>query len=508
MSKWTVNILLSWLGTKDIDNMLDGEKNASISTLATNSQTPFDKIVILSNHQQKYWKKFEDFVKKRMATIGKPYHDIQVHKANIASPIDYESIHQVTALWINKLSKEADSLSINLTSGTPAMTTLSVLIGKGKANVQFLQATPKNELLHVDIPIDFGQEYVKSATKNIANTATSEPKIEQAFSALTAKSVQMQKVVNKAKKIAASEVPALIFGETGTGKELMANAIHKGSLRANKPLRIVNCGALAENLVDSTLFGHTKGAFTGAEKEHAGLFEQANGGTLFLDEVGELKPDIQVKLLRALQQGEITRLGDNKIIQVDVRIIAATHQNLTQLIELGLFREDLFYRLAVGIIEMPPLRERLDDLPDIVDQLAQQINQSGAKHPEYKGKIISKSGINFILSQPWKGNIRELWSTLNRAFLWSETQQVDENDLMAAMINRPASSQCDEVSLTYSDKVDIVQLTEKYQKKYVEAALKASGNVKKHATEMLGLKDHQTLTNWMKRLGIDNHKQT
>jgi len=146
MSKRTVNILLSWLGTKDIDNMLDGEKNASISTLATNSQTPFDKIVILSNHQHKYWEKFEDFVKKRMATIGKPYHDIQVYKANIASPIDYESIHQVTALWINKLSEEADSLSINLTSGTPAMTTLSVLIGKGKSNVQFLQATPKNEL--------------------------------------------------------------------------------------------------------------------------------------------------------------------------------------------------------------------------------------------------------------------------------------------------------------------------------------------------------------------------
>lgn len=125
------------------------KKNASISTLAINSQTPFDKIVILSNH--KYWGKFEDFVKKRMATIGRPHHDIQVHKANIVSPIDYESIHQVTALWINKLSEEADSLSINLTSGTPAMTTLSVLIGKGKSNVQFLQATPQNELLHVEI---------------------------------------------------------------------------------------------------------------------------------------------------------------------------------------------------------------------------------------------------------------------------------------------------------------------------------------------------------------------
>ncbi|MEM0514261.1 sigma-54 dependent transcriptional regulator [Pseudoalteromonas sp. YIC-827] len=500
-----LNTLLTWLGNKDLENM-ETEQSAAIVALAIKSPKPFDKIVILSNHQEAKWDRYERFLSKRLATIGRPHENISINKVSIMSPIDYPSIAKVTKHWVDRLSEEASTLSINLTSGTPAMASLSVLIGKAKTNVSFVQTSPSNELLEVDIPLDFANEYRYSASREIASNAASKPKSEKAFSDINANSMPMKLTVDKAKKIAASEVPALILGETGTGKELMANAIHKGSLRADKPLRVVNCGALAENLVDSTLFGHTKGAFTGAEKEHAGLFEQANGGTLFLDEVGELKPDIQVKLLRALQQGEITRLGDNKTIQVDVRIIAATHQNLTQLIEQGSFREDLFYRLAVGIIEMPPLRERLDDLPDIVDQLAQQINQSGAKHPEYKGKIISKSGINFILSQPWKGNIRELWSTLNRAFLWSETQQVDENDLMAAMINRQASAQSEEVSLSYSDKVDIVQLTEKYQKKYVEAALKASGNVKKHATEMLGLKDHQTLTNWMKRLGIDNHK--
>ena len=246
-------------------------------------------------------------------------------------------------------------------------------------------------------------------SKNIAHTATSLPKVQKAFSELTAKSKIMTDVVEKAKRIAASEVPALILGETGTGKELMANAIHKGSLRGNKPIRVVNCGALAENLVDSTLFGHKKGAFTGADKDYAGLFEQANGGTLFLDEVGELKPDIQVKLLRALQQGEITRLGDTKTINVDVRVIAATHQDLTILIEQGDFREDLFYRLAVGIINMPPLRDRIEDIPVIVEQLTEQINDSGAKHPDYVSKKVSENGIKFILSQSWLGNIRELW---------------------------------------------------------------------------------------------------
>lgn len=500
-----MNILLTWLGNKDLDNM-ELDQSAAIVTLATKSSQPFNKIVILSNQQEQKWHRFELFVQKRMATIGRPAEDIKIYNADIVSPIDYSSIATVTEKWISKLSEEADSLCINLTSGTPAMTTLSVLIGKGKANTQFVQTTPKNEMIYVDIPIDFGQEYVKSASKNIANTATSEPKIEQAFSKLTAKSVQMQNVVNKAKKIAASEVPALILGETGTGKELMATAIHKGSLRANKPLKVINCGAFAENLVDSTLFGHKKGAFTGAEKDHPGLFEQADGGTLFLDEVGELTPEIQVKLLRALQQGEINRLGDTQTTNVDVRVIAATHKDLSKLVEEGKFREDLFYRLAVGIIQMPALRERIEDTTVIVNQLVEQINKVGSKHPDYISKNISEKGIKFILSQPWQGNIRELWSTLNRAFLWSDSQTITENDLSSAMINRAKNESFTDVTLSYDDKLDITQLVDKYKKAYVLAALKASGNVKSHAAQMLNLKDHQTLSNWMKRLNIKHEK--
>ncbi|MDO6718702.1 sigma-54 dependent transcriptional regulator [Psychrosphaera sp. 1_MG-2023] len=501
-----MNILFSWLGTKDIENMLDGEQNASISTTAIKSQVPFDKIVILSNHKQEHWERFERFVKKRMSTINRPAQDIQVYKANIDSPIDYEAIHQETETWVTKLSEQSDTLSINLTSGTGAMTALSVLIGKGKANVQFLQTTPKNELLQVEIPIDFGQEYVKSASKNIANTAASLPKIDSAFSDITAQSNAMKNVVDKAKRIARSEVPALILGDTGTGKELMANAIHQGSLRANKPIKIINCGALSENLVDSTLFGHKKGAFTGAEKDHPGLFEQADGGTLFLDEVGELSLSVQVKLLRALQQGEVIRLGDTKTINVDVRIIAATHQDLSTLVKEGKFREDLYYRLAVGIIFMPTLSDRVEDIPLIVGQLIEQINASGSKHPEYISKNISDNGIKFILSQSWFGNIRELWSTLNRAFLWTDSEVITEKHMLEAMLNRSKTETSESIELAYNDKVDIIQLTENYQKKYVLAALKASGNVKNHATKMLGLKDHQTLSNWMKRLRIENQK--
>ena len=500
-----MHTLLTWLGNKDLENM-EQDQNAAVSTLAIKSATPFDKIVILSNKDETKWNQFERFLKKRMAMSNRPAEDIQVYKVHITNPIDYQSIASETEKWITKLSEEADTLSINLTSGTPTMTTLSVLIGKAKVNTEFLQATPSNELIQVKIPIDFGQEYFRSASKSIASTATSLPKISQAFSELTINSSTMLNVVNKAKRISSSEVPALILGDTGTGKELMAVAIHKGSLRSHKPLKIINCGAFAENLVDSTLFGHKKGAFTGAEKDHPGLFEQADGGTIFLDEVGELTPEIQVKLLRALQQGEINRLGDTKTINVDVRIIAATHQDLVKLVSEGKFREDLFYRLAVGIIKMPALRDRCEDISTIVNQLVEQINKAGSKHPSYISKQISSKGINFILSQGWPGNIRELWSTLNRAFLWSDSHIVTEVDLSEALINRTSLSNNEEIILSFNDKVDISQLTENYQKKYVEAALKASGNIKKHATKMLGLKDHQTLSNWMKRLNIESEK--
>ncbi len=500
-----MHILLTWLGNKDFENM-QLDKDAAISNLAIKTKQPFDKIVILSNQFQDGWNDFERFLKKRMATINRPSSDIKIYPAKITSPIDYLAISIETKKWLTKLSEEADTLSINLTSGTPAMTALSVLLGKGKSNTRFLQSSVSKGLEEVEIPLNFALEYTNSAAKNIANNASSAPKVEQAFAELTAQSQAMKAVVVKAKKIACSEVPALILGETGTGKELMAASIHQGSLRAGKPLRTINCGALAENLVDSTLFGHKKGAFTGAEKDHPGLFEQANGGTLFLDEIGELSPAVQVKLLRALQQGEINRLGDTKTINVDVRIIAATHQDLLQLINAGTFREDLFYRLAVGIIKIPALRERTDDIPLIVEQLTCQINEAGCKHPDYISKTISEKGIKFISSQAWQGNIRELWSTLNRAFLWSDSVNITEKMLAEALINRATHNGLNKIALSYNDKVDILQLTENYQKNYVLAALKASGHVKKHATKMLGLKDHQTLSNWMKRFGIKHKK--
>lgn len=485
-----------------MDNMQQ-DKSAAIASIATGHAQPFDRIVILANTWEEKWHRYEEWLGRRLGIRSRPYEDIKVHRAHIINPIDYGSIAKEAQKWISKLSAESDSLYINLSSGTPTMTAMSIIVGKAKPNTFFYQSSPTGKIQLDSIPFDFKGELDASAARNIASKAAGTPDKHGAFEKIVAISPMMKEQVRKAKKLAPLELPILVLGETGTGKEVISTAIHKASSRANKNLVTVNCGALPENLVDSILFGHVKGAFTGAVKDQKGLFEQADGGTLFLDEVGELTLDAQVKLLRVLQQGEIKRVGDDKAVTVDVRIIAATHRDLLEMVEDGGFREDLFYRLALGVIEVPALRQRLEDIESLVDELAREINKTASSYSDYKSKKTSKSAINFILEQPWLGNVRELWNTLNRAFLLSESIEITDKEIEIAIIKRSTTSRVEEVVLAHGQQVDIKQLTDKYQKKYIIAALKASGYVKKTAANMLGLGNHQNLSNWMNRLGIE-----
>ncbi|GKW53388.1 hypothetical protein NCCP2140_24410 [Pseudoalteromonas sp. NCCP-2140] len=499
-----MNTLYTWIGNTDIKNMQQDE-HAAISTIALQNPKAFDRIFIFANDWENDWKPYEKWLGKRLREAGRPFDNVAIFKANIEGPTDYPTIIRETEKWVSKLSEESEELYINITSGTPAMSVASVLVGKGKHNTHFIQSNRDNTIENVDVPVDFGQAYVKSAAKSIADKAVKAPSSHKQFDNIIAQSQVMQSLISKAKRVAESELelPALVLGETGTGKEVIANAIHAASPRSGKPLKTVNCGALPESLVDSILFGHVKGAFTGANEKHEGLFEQANGGTLFLDEVGELMPSVQVKLLRALQQGEITRVGDKKTISVDVRIIAATHRDLQQLVEQGEFREDLFYRLAVGLLHIPPLRERHEDIEPLVLELVDELNQAANKYPGYKSKNISEKGIKFIKSQPWHGNIRELWNTINRAFLWSDKEKITDVDIKNALIVRSPTTEESDVVLSLGQQVDIHNLVEKYKKKYVEAAMKAAGNNKTKAAKMIGLKSQQVITKWIEALGIE-----
>ncbi|TOG86229.1 hypothetical protein CGI95_21170 [Vibrio parahaemolyticus] len=490
--------LLSWLGRTDLDQMkLD--KPASIATIALKGK-PLDSIIILASTWDDEWHDYKEWLERKLACVGRSKTLVTIQRVRLASPIDYSAITKVMQKQLSKISAGSEHIYLNLTSGTPAMTVVSVLLGKSIGKCQLLQTSPKGELIEVDIPVDFATEYARTSTNAIQSLTSDLPQLSSAFEAITAKSKIMQLLVKKANRLALSDLPALVLGESGSGKEVMATAIHNASSRAEMPFRAVNCGALPENLVDSILFGHVKGAFTGADKDHSGLFEQANGGTLFLDEVGELPLNVQVKLLRALQQKEITRVGDVKSKVVDVRIIAATHQDLFQMTAKGTFREDLFYRLAVGVIEVPPLRQRAEDIPELIDTLISEINQQAEKHPLFDSKKISKDAKKFAESYPWPGNIRELWNTLNRAVLWSETNTITAQDIQSYVLSTGASSSSDG---SFSIPGDIQQHVDQVKKDAVKSALEYSRGNKSKAAKALGLNSHQNLSSWMKKLGLE-----
>ena len=245
------------------------------------------------------------------------------------------------------------------------------------------------------------------------------------FDRIVGASGALQRVLNVVKKVAQSNTTVLIRGETGTGKELIAGAIHHNSPRANRNFVRVNCAALQENLLESELFGHEKGAFTGADRQRVGRFEQADGGSLFLDEVGDMSPNTQAKILRVLQEHEFERLGGTRTLRCDVRIVAATNRNLAEMVADGEFREDLYYRLNVVSIDMPPLRERKEDIPELAHFFTKRFGGELNK----KVQTLDPGAEKLLKRHNWPGNIRELENTIERAVLLAEGPMVRAEDL-------------------------------------------------------------------------------
>ncbi len=265
---------------------------------------------------------------------------------------------------------------------------------------------------------------VKVGARQAAPAAPAVAKASHAaFSDIVTHSPAMERVLRLARKAAESGIPVMIEGESGVGKELLARAIQDASARRGKPFVTVNCGAIPENLVESILFGHEKGSFTGATEKHTGKFVEANGGTLFLDEIGDLPLDVQVKLLRAVQEGEVDPVGSRQTQKVDIRIISATHRDLTQRVKDGLFREDLFYRLNVFPILIPPLRARREDIPDLARLFARRISQE-----EGRGRIVDLTprAVALLSAHDWPGNIRELENAVFRAVVLADGPQLTE----------------------------------------------------------------------------------
>ena len=488
-------VLFSWIGDTDLRAAIsDMPLDAPISSTLANFS--FDRVILLCSYPKARSASYVDWLKRHSGQV------IECHQETLVSPVDFESIFHAADKHLRAFKKENADISILLSPGTPAMQAIWILLGKTKYSARFYQSSKEQGAQEVRIPFDISAEYTPPVT-NLTTTQLTEltndgVSSNAAFENIITQNPVMQRLKHQAEILAKREVPVLILGETGTGKELFARAIHNASSRADKPFIPVNCGAFPSELVDSMLFGHKKGAFTGASADRQGYFQQANGGTLFLDEFGELEPSVQVRLLRVLQEGVMTPVGAVKEESVNVRIITATHRNLMQAIQEGRFREDLFYRVAVGVLSLPPLRERQGDIILLADALLVNMAQQDAA---LKNKIISTNAKNIILNQRWPGNIRELRSTLLRASLWSSEDAISADDIKQALFDR-SQNNTSLLDKDISQGIDIQNIISDLVKHYIPKALAQANGNKSKAAALLGLKNYQTLTNWMDKYDV------
>jgi two-component system response regulator PilR (NtrC family) len=301
------------------------------------------------------------------------------------------------------------------------------------------------------------------------------------FSGLIGKSKKMREVYTLIEKVSTSNTNVLVLGESGTGKELAAKAIHYNSPRKDKPFVPVNCGAIPENLMESELFGHKKGSFTGAIADRPGLFEQAEGGTLFLDEIGEIPLQLQTKLLRVLQEREFRKVGGTEDKRADVRIVAASNRELEEQVNEGSFREDLFYRINVVQIRMPSLRERPEDIPLLVEHFHKKFVES-----PHEGETITSGALKVLLSYSFPGNVRELENIIERCMVLGD-KTISVDSLPPRLLEYQQAPATNDVYAIPGEGMNLEAYLDGIEKRFLLQALEKSGGVKKKAAELLGL---------------------
>lgn len=489
------SVLICWLGGSDLKALTSGPSGPILSTLLA---APFKRLELLCSYPVAQAEAYRDWLVQQTDV------PVVLHCEELSSPVHFGEIHNVASRHLQRLQQREEKLAILLSPGTAAMQAVWILLGKTRYPAAFYQSSLEQGVQKIDIPFEIAAEYVPAAnaisSDGIARLATQAVPIDAAFDSIITQNNSMQLLKEQAQILAQKTVPVLIYGETGTGKELFARAIHNAGPRAAAPFVPINCGAIPAELIDSMLFGHKKGAFTGAIADRPGVFQQADGGTLFLDEFGELSPDVQVRLLRVLQEGTCIPVGSSAEQRVDVRVIAATHRNLMLEVAEGRFREDLFYRMAVGVLHLPPLRERAGDLLLLADALLAAIGQEDIS---LESKILSVSAKNLIARHPWRGNVREMQATLLRAALWCHGDTINAGELEQAFFAPLPDKTADILAHDVAQGIDIQGVVGELVRHYVGEALEVAGRNKTRAAALLGLKSQQTLSNWMDKYDIE-----
>ena len=383
--------LICWVGATDLKASSENEKVGLGPIAQAAIGRTYDEIVLISNYGKDRTLPYIKWLQEK--TLAK----ISIHYESLSSPTNFGEIYQTASRLVSdKITEHGSSFSLtfHLSPGTPAMAAVWIILAKTRFPAELIESSLEHGVRTASVPFDMSAEFIpdllRGPDKRLEKLTAGLPPEAPEFENIVHRSRIMSRVITKARHIAPRSVPVLIEGETGTGKELLARAIHEASPRKGKPFLAVNCGAIPSELIESELFGYEKGAFTGADKQKKGYFEAANTGTLFLDEIGELSIPAQSKILRALQEKEITRLGATQPIKFDVRIIAATNRNLIDEVAAGRFRSDLFYRIAVAVLKLPPLRERSGDISLLISRLLDQINKESIEEPGYKHKKVSE----------------------------------------------------------------------------------------------------------------------
>ena len=499
------NLLISWVGQADLRAPRESP-SAGVGPIAQAlAARSYDAAVLIADYPKKEVAPFLEWLRSRSEAAvtacyeplpGGPTHFGQIHEAAV----------RVVSEALDHHGRDAE-LSFHLSPGTPAMAAVWIILAKTRFPAELIESSRDHGVRTASVPFDISAEFIpdllREPDRRLQSLTAGLPPEAPEFTDIIHRSPAMARVIAKARRVAPRSIPVLIEGESGTGKELLARAIHRASPRRSKPIKAVNCGAIPSELVESELFGHEKGAFTGADKARIGYFEASHQGTLFLDEVGELPLPAQVKLLRTLQDGSVLRVGSTTPRSVDVRIIAATNRILIDEIVAGRFREDLFYRLAVAGLQLPPLRERQGDLSLLLDRLLERVNEEHGEQPGYEHKQCSVGARNILLSHPWPGNVRELVNTLHRLAIWTSGATIRGEDVREALLPVIGESETRILDRPLGNGLKLPDLLAEVARHYLARALDETRGNKTRAARLLGLSSYQTLTNWLKKYGVD-----
>ncbi|MCB1552878.1 MAG: sigma-54-dependent Fis family transcriptional regulator [Xanthomonadales bacterium] len=496
-------VLLAWVGNTDLRAPTESDRVGMGPIAQALQARAFDEAYLLSDYGDQIVQPYLSWLRGLSTTR------IEVVAEKLSGPTQFGEIHEAAVRAIQRaLGDKGDNtrLTYHLSPGTPAMAAVWLLLGKTRFPAEFIESSKDHGVRTASVPFDISADFIPDLLRERderlrkASAAESPPAPE--FADIIHRSRVMGRLIDRARRVAVRNVPVLIEGESGTGKEMLARAIHRASLRREQPFVAVNCGAIPAELVESELFGHEKGAFTDAKQARKGYFEAADGGTLFLDELGELPGPAQVKLLRAIQEGEVVRLGSSKPQKVDVRIIAATNRTLTEEIAEGRFREDLFYRLAVAVLNIPPLRDRAGDLGPLIDHLLAEVNREAAEEPGFRDKKLSAGARNLLNSHPWPGNVRELLNTLRRAAIWSDAPSISSEDVREALLPVSTQDRLDVLGRPLGSGLNLPDLMKEVAVHYLGRAMDEARGNKTKAAELVGLPSYQTLTNWLTKYEV------